>query len=325
LEHMRLLAPTIRRHSDVIFALQAGFIGRWGEWHNTQHGNDAPRRHNAFLDEFRRLFGGVTNLEVRHPEFILDYAEHLRGTPDESGVLGLGLGLHDDEFASTPNDGGTFEPKNTRYSGCMLRRTAARIAARYTMTGESSKPYSAAFKPDCPGDVPEPDTYNEFAQAYSLTTLQLGFGVPVMKQWAATGSYADKVRRIGPHLRLTTAQLRADGHQGQLSLRLKLKNSGWARVANARPLFLVLRSGGREVLKRRLALDLTAVLAGGELERTEEVAADLLPGRYEAFLLAPDPAARLADRADYALLFENEGVRRVEDGLNALGVFEIAR
>ncbi|HEX2999582.1 MAG TPA: DUF4874 domain-containing protein, partial [Armatimonadota bacterium] len=37
LAHMDQLAPIIRKNTDVIYVLQAGFIGAWGEWHSSAH------------------------------------------------------------------------------------------------------------------------------------------------------------------------------------------------------------------------------------------------------------------------------------------------
>lgn len=37
LEHIDQLAPVIRKNTDVIFVMQAGFVGAWGEWHNGTH------------------------------------------------------------------------------------------------------------------------------------------------------------------------------------------------------------------------------------------------------------------------------------------------
>ncbi len=37
LRHIEQLKPIIEKNSDVIFILQAGFIGMWGEWHGDTH------------------------------------------------------------------------------------------------------------------------------------------------------------------------------------------------------------------------------------------------------------------------------------------------
>jgi len=40
LQHIAQLKPLLMSHGDVIAVLQAGFIGAWGEWHGSTHGND---------------------------------------------------------------------------------------------------------------------------------------------------------------------------------------------------------------------------------------------------------------------------------------------
>ena len=37
LRHLEQLAPLIRKYSDVIYVLQCGFVGKFGEWHNSYH------------------------------------------------------------------------------------------------------------------------------------------------------------------------------------------------------------------------------------------------------------------------------------------------
>ncbi len=38
LNHIEQLAPIIRKNADIIFVMQAGFVGAWGEWHSSTHG-----------------------------------------------------------------------------------------------------------------------------------------------------------------------------------------------------------------------------------------------------------------------------------------------
>jgi hypothetical protein len=35
LKHIAQLTPVVRRNADVIFAMYAGFLGCWGEWHDS--------------------------------------------------------------------------------------------------------------------------------------------------------------------------------------------------------------------------------------------------------------------------------------------------
>ena len=38
LHHIDQLGPVVRRNADVIYVMQAGFVGAWGEWHSSTHG-----------------------------------------------------------------------------------------------------------------------------------------------------------------------------------------------------------------------------------------------------------------------------------------------
>src|SRR5207247_8134345 len=44
LAHIAQLAPVLRAEADVIAALEAGFVGAWGEWHHSTHPIDRAAR-----------------------------------------------------------------------------------------------------------------------------------------------------------------------------------------------------------------------------------------------------------------------------------------
>jgi len=44
LHHIEQLKPIVEKNSDMIFILQAGFIGLWGEWHSDTHHSDLQSR-----------------------------------------------------------------------------------------------------------------------------------------------------------------------------------------------------------------------------------------------------------------------------------------
>ena len=46
--HIDQLAPILLKNRDLIFALEAGFIGTWGEWHHSLNGNDSAAPTNWF-------------------------------------------------------------------------------------------------------------------------------------------------------------------------------------------------------------------------------------------------------------------------------------
>lgn len=64
LRHIDQLAPVVHRNSDVIYALQTGFIGAWGEWHN-----DIPRvdRKKVVTAVAEKLAAPETYMQTRLP------------------------------------------------------------------------------------------------------------------------------------------------------------------------------------------------------------------------------------------------------------------
>jgi hypothetical protein len=323
LTHMRDLAPVIQANSDVIFALQAGFIGRWGEWHNaTNAENGLQASHNAFLDQYTALFQPYTRLEVRYPYILLDYATYRHG----ASIASLGIGMHNDEFGSDESDGGTFLPEQavnnpnpTPYDHCLLFKTTQAAAKLFTMTGETIQPYD--FTGPWPCDSNNPLTYQQNAAFFALTTLQFGGFPAVFQNWVQTGQFTTIEQSIGPHLQLLSAALAA----GSQSLTLTLQNTGWAAMSGTRPLWLLLQQNGQTAARLWVPINLASIAPGTTATATVPLTLPAsLSGNYALQLSAPDPAPRLGFDPRYALLFENLGMADATTGLNPLGVIHIA-
>ena len=93
------LAPVVLQYKDLVFALEAGFIGTWGEWHSSTNGNDVGAAQKIVLDKELSYFGDAFPILVRYPAVLLQYLGDSTPTPN--------VGLHDDFYASSFDDGGT--------------------------------------------------------------------------------------------------------------------------------------------------------------------------------------------------------------------------
>jgi len=315
LTDMQAVSTVVLENADVIYALEAGFIGYWGEWHNSSCSENAtPDAHNIFLDQFRGTFQSRLNLEVRYPYVLLDYAKH-KGSA-RPNYKALGLGIHNDAFASSPDDLGTFTAKEG-YSSGELRAAAQAAGAALTTTGEFARHYPT--RQGCRPFVP-------YARRYALTSQNIQSIPLVPEGWydSKPPCYARVIRSIGPHLALDRAAFSPAGMAPGLGLtvRVSLKNFGMSRFARNRPILLYARktTGGAPFQIGKLDGDLTRLRPNG--------AAPLLlagrarfPGRgtYDLLLRLPDPHPRLAGRDDYALPVENVGVGTVLPGYGLLG------
>lgn len=102
--HMKQLQPYLEKNKDVILALQAGFIGAWGEWHSSKHNienSDANKR--IVLEKICRMAPQDRVVQVRVP----DYKNLL---PKDSEAYGK-VSFHDDFIVVDPHrwDGNMHE------------------------------------------------------------------------------------------------------------------------------------------------------------------------------------------------------------------------
>ncbi len=114
LGHIRQLGKVFQENRDVLYGVQAGFLGPWGEWHGSNWG-DPPS-----LQARRSVLFGLLDavpepitVHVRRPMFIRDiFAGEPGGELTEATAYGGSrlsrVGWHDDALLSLPTDMGTY-------------------------------------------------------------------------------------------------------------------------------------------------------------------------------------------------------------------------
>jgi hypothetical protein len=117
LAHIRQLKPIIRRNADVIFVMQAGFVGAWGEWHSSTHSLEGD--HHALAQIVAAVLDALPQdrmTEVRVPKYkrwvlsdpLLGGFRELDAAAAHRGSLPARIGFNDDGFLAGPSDGGTW-------------------------------------------------------------------------------------------------------------------------------------------------------------------------------------------------------------------------
>ncbi|MET0426817.1 MAG: DUF4874 domain-containing protein, partial [Actinoplanes sp.] len=98
LRHIAQLGPILTANADILTAVQAGFIGRWGEWYYTQNFTDpdgAARK--EVLQALVAATAPSTPIQVRTPQI------KRRLLPAVARI-----GVHNDCFLAGADDYGTF-------------------------------------------------------------------------------------------------------------------------------------------------------------------------------------------------------------------------
>jgi len=123
LQHIDQLEPVIRENSDVIFVIQAGFVGAWGEWHNSTY--HLEEDYEALAAIVRRLLKALPQermIQVRVPKYkrwvLIESGmatEELDDVRAHTGSPLARIGFHNDGFLAETTDGGTW-PEPPHYA-----------------------------------------------------------------------------------------------------------------------------------------------------------------------------------------------------------------
>lgn len=117
LGHLDQLAPVIQENADVIYVLQAGFVGAWGEWHSSAKGLE--KNHNTLSEITLKLLEVLPKdrmTQVRVPKYkrwvlgdvSLEQYTFLDADTAYSGTPLARIGFHNDGFLAYNNCGGTW-------------------------------------------------------------------------------------------------------------------------------------------------------------------------------------------------------------------------
>ncbi|MGN9783914.1 DUF4832 domain-containing protein [Nonomuraea sp. ZG12] len=314
LAHLDQLAPYLSGNADVIYLMQAGFIGAWGEWYYTQNFGNAGTvtaadwaNRKAVVDKILGVLPRDRMVQLRTPKFKRTMYATSPLPPGQAydGSPLARLGHHNDCFLASPDDFGTYENIAVEYP--YLQAETAHVV----MGGETCAPNPP--RSDCPTAR---DELTRFHWSYLNTDYHTG----VLAGWNTGGCLPEITRSLGYRFALTSGTYPTTAPRGgALPVTVTIRNDGWAAPVNPRGAELVLRNTTTSAVHRLpLSADPRRWQAGDTttLTRTLTLPAILPPGGYELLLNLPDP--RLPARAEYAVRLANQGTWESATGLNKL-------
>jgi hypothetical protein len=313
LGHIAQLKPILFANSDVIAALQAGFIGTWGEWYYTDYFGDNGTISAAQWTDRQDLVNALLDaLDLQRPIQLRTpaYKQHFYGTAALtsteafSGAAKARVGHHDDCFVADGTDMGTY----------------ADVAA--------DKAYLAAENLYLPqgGETCATSTYSAWSNAsQDLASMHWSFlnqdyHPDVLASWGTNIDIAK--RKLGYRLSLVSGSYSSLAKiGGQFMVNFSVRNDGYAAPFNPRGLNLILRNTNLGTVyianlpddPRRFAPGTSTAVA-----HTFCLPSDFVAGTYAYFLSLPDPVPALAARPEYALRLANANVWDATTGWNNL-------
>ncbi len=309
LRHIEQLRPLLQKNADVIFVLQAGFVGVWGEWYYTDNfvmnpSSDADYQPRRWLTEaLLEALPESRQVALRTPQFKMRmYGLSLRDTltaaKAHDGSALARLCGHNDCFGASADDYGTFDNETAD-------RVFWKYDTRYTLMGGETCKVSDYCK--CPATLKD-------LQDYHWTYLNSGYHSSVLNRWKTSGCMDEIKARLGYRLVLTELSRSAKPEAGKgFSLTLQLENKGFAAPMNPRSAAIVFVAQDGKISRFPLEAD----------------PRDWYPGKHEVKLGFTLPAAHgtvylaledplLPGRPEYSIALASEGVWDAQKGWNKL-------
>jgi hypothetical protein len=347
LRHIQQLKPVLNDNQDVLAWLTDGFVGYWGEWHDSQNGllggawgTDLTDKSRAILDALFDATPASRMVSLRYPthksqyfkpSFTGDWWTDTSPMPSSStaftGSKDSRAANHLDSLLSSPYE-------DYGYAGADAQTEAMRARVReenkyVVQSGEPDQGLNATAQLNtCANATATLSSMRWTAVNQGERTGTDGTAAAV-NVWRSGGCYEQIAAQLGYRFNLLRASVQKQVQAGQgLAVSFVLKNVGYATPFNPRALAVVLRNrdtGTRYTLpilqERSNTLDPRKWYSeSGEItvSAAPKVPADVPAGSYDVLLSLHDPMPSLSARPEYSIRFANKDVWEAATGLNRL-------
>lgn len=319
LRHVEQLKPIFQEFEDVIYVVQYGFVGSWGEGYYTDNYGMNPKTDEDYWSR-RELMKALLAAVPESRQIAVRYPLYKRG------ILGIEMGdtitaetafgpsdvarvaAFNDCFVSDYSDVGTYKSNQDR-------EMWATETNYVSMGGETCRAPEAYC--NC-------DKTFENLEKYHWTYLNEAYNKQTHAVWQKGGCYEEILKRLGYRLVLKGASFSgALQSGGNLTVKIHLENVGFASIINRRPMQWVLVNDAKPAEKYVIPSpkDPREWKGGHEYvyEETIKLPEGLTPGAtYKLALELPDAAATLAGKPEFSIRFANLNVFDETNGWNVL-------
>ena len=316
--HLAQLKPYLQANADVIYVVQAGFLGVWGEWYYSSlgRGDDIDLAvKNNLIGQLLEAVPANRCVQLRTPLFKKQYLDHnnaLTSAAAYKGTAQARLGHHNDAFLNGEQNQGTYENRTTDMEYIAQECLYVPIGGETNLDDGELSTYDAW----CKGSIAEA----EMAQLH-YSYLNHSYSQYVTNQWKTEGSYARMSKLLGYRFELTDATLPNEATAGtQMNVQLNIKNVGYAPLYNERHAYIVFKNN-TNTYSIQLESDPRTWAPNNATIAIDEyitLPATMAAGTYDLYLYLPDASASIAADPKYAVRFANQGIWESETGYNKL-------
>ncbi len=322
LRHIEQLAPVWEEYKDVIYVVQAGLVGIYGEWHTSTNLNDNADR-AAIVKALLDNVPSCRQVALRTPGQKMmalgkingkayQWGDSLSVSTAFDGSYLSRLAGHDDCVLASGSDGGTFS--NVKDERLWERE------GNYVSIGGETCPMNGIY------DYCGCRNSNRHLRRFHFSYLR-NYAWQVPEVWREEECHDDVVSRVGYRLVFNGASFFGRFTAGgTLLMKMCLSNYGFASLINERRIELILQNEKDSSEKYVFVSETDPRDWKGchhyEYDEKISLPESLKPGeQYTLYMNLPDVSPVLHDNPLYSVRIASKGVWNGETGYNRIASF----
>ena len=315
LAHILQIKPLLIANEDIIYVMQAGFIGSWGEWYYTNYFGMNPTptdyaNRKEVLDAILVALPNSRMIQIRTPNLKQKTFLTTTALSLSQAFVGTNIartGHHNDCFLASSTDFGTYNNVSTEYP--YLEQETKYVP----MGGET-----------CAVNAPRSQCSNALyeMQKFHWSYLNYDYNPNVISAFQSDGCFPDIQNKLGYRFELVNGTYPTSATAGtSISFTINLSNVGFAALYNPRTVYLILRnSNTNQEFPFALSTNTRFWSGGSQQTITETITlpSNMASGNYKLFLKLPDSNTALSSRPEYSIQFANINTWESNTGYNNL-------
>lgn len=335
LKHIEQINAVLSVNADVISHLEAGYLGKWGEWHSGVY-TELSNRSDG--DTRYRIIKRILETTPNTLPIIMRYPMHIREILDELPVPANStpmtqvqrdrLGHHNDCFLYDNSDRGTYSRNNLWFGNQSLDQQKQYLFNLSTSYGGNKMVGGETCSPAIDRIA---DTQKEMAAA-NWTEINFDFWGDAINMWKnillpesgndpAESEFNRISRKLGYRLRLIDATFpKSSTVGGSFTISANLSNDGYASVIKQRPIKIVFDNGANRYIIDLTNIDIRKWVSGAVTlsPQTVTLPSDMVAGTYKLAFWLPDASTILQIQPSYSIRLANKDVWDNANGYNVL-------
>lgn len=312
LSHITQLASVVNTNKDVIVSIQAGFIGKYGEWYYT--GSSEFGDSTSIGDNSTQTNNRKEVLDYMFSQFDTDIPLQIRTVEIKEIFYPSGnsrLGFYNDAFLNDYGDQGTFNVSGAGGTPSLTQIGVFQTASfNAPISGETNGLNTAV-----PTRTEGPNAKYEL-NYYNWSLLNKTFSPEVIAGWTASGDFDIISKNLGYRLQLNSSTFTKTGTN--MNILINLTNIGYANSFKNRNAYIVFKNNSTlTTYQYQITTDVNSWYSNVILNQTFNIST-LTSGTYSSYIWLPDNNSGLSTRPGYSIRFSNTGTWDSVTGYNNL-------